>query len=187
MEEGAGHHRGRALEDRRIRARGETRQQVPERDAQGAGERDEPHPAEGRRNAQEIEERQRHRRRERRVVGDDGDLQVGAVVARLEAGQEREPLEERMEEERGESHLGGDAHSADAAAREQVRSERARRPLQKPGQHETRGDPEQRRGAQAGQHLGKQVEGDHSGSGGEGEGAGRFEQQQLQVRGHGKL
>ena len=119
-------------------------------------------------------------------MGDDGDLQVGAVVPPLQGGQERQALEERMEEERGEPDLGGDTHAADAPASEEFRPERARADLEQPGQHEAGGDPEERGGPQRRQHLRQEVEGHDSRRRGECESARQLEQRGAPARQEGE-
>ena len=93
-----------------------------------------------------------------------------------------EALEQRMEDERGESHLGRDAHAADAMAREQAGAEHARADLQEPGQDEPHRDPDQRRRTELRQHLGQEMEADHAGRGGEGEGARQLQQDRVSTR-----
>ena len=116
------------------------------------------------------------------MVGHERDLQIGLPSRPRQGGDEREPLDDGMEEERGETDLGRHPQAGEAAPLEEARADGARGDFENPRQRESCGHPEKRDDTLIGQQLGEQMEGDHSRRRGEGEGAGPLQESRMPPR-----
>ncbi len=130
----------------------------------------------------QIEKGQHHRRGERRMVRDQRDLQIELPARLRQRRDQRQPFGDRVEDQRRESDLGGDAHPGEPARLEQTGAEGARARLQDPGQRESQSHPEQRGEALRGENFGEQVERDHAGRRGESKGAGPLQHRRPLAR-----
>ena len=112
----------------------------------------------------------------------DGRLEIQLPAGLREGGDQGEPLDHRVEDQCGEADLRGDALAREPLAAQDSRAQAARAGFQCPGQHESRGHPEQREQALRGEHLRQQMEGDDARGSGEREGARPLEHRRVLSR-----
>ena len=176
VQQDARSHRGRALEIGRVGSFGERGKVAREENAAQARARERDHAQRGRARPQELQEGQDDRRGQRGVVRDQRDLQFAPSLGCPQRRGQGEPLDDRVEEECHEPHLGGDALARQATARQEARPEDACGEFHDPGQREPRGDPEERRDAQSWQRLGQEMKRDHAAGRRKGKRPRQFEQ-----------
>ena len=157
VQERAGGHRSGRLEKSALLEPGQRETEQRPCDARGADQGGAQ--SRGTRPAQ-IEERQHDRGGERRMVRDDGRLQIEVPARLRQRGDEGQPFHDRVEDERRKADLGGDAQAGEPAAAQEPGAERSRQPLEEPGQREARRHPQQGDQSLRGKHFRQEMERD---------------------------
>ena len=130
----------------------------------------------------QLEERQHDRGGERRVMGDQRDLQIELTLRLRQRRHQREAFRDGVEDERGKPDFGRHAQAGESASVQEPRTEGARARLQCPRQREAGRHPQERGQPLRGQHFGQQMEGDDSRRGREGERARALEDRRPLAR-----